>query len=223
MKKIKIDLKIMVLIVAIALIIALGIFLSNTINKDKIKKTNYMQVQTQIKIETVDENNESAQYVITVVDDSKVAKVTASFLQNETYIIDDEVFYEEGGRYKTFKIENSYRNLYSIMSDINLEEPIIEENQTKNYNPLVEKEIINVLLESLSIDKTTTRDEHAYIIIEDDHFKDFNIYLIDLAGYKGVNITISFKKLDSSYEIETPVFYKDIIDKVNESRFKILN
>lgn len=220
MKKIKINIKWVIAIIFLILLLASIMVVGSLANR---KIDNYDKYEMQIKIEafTLDEKREV--YTINVKDDGVLAKAETSFLANPVYIKDGKMIYEEGGRYKMYSPGSTYKDIYATIQNIELKDPVADYETEKSYNPSISKDVINALLEELQIDKKTARDEFAFVTVKKNKISEFSVYIIDLEGFKGVNLSLAFEGKNSEYSIESPVFYSAVTDEYDGKNLKLLN
>lgn len=204
-----------IVILTIVLVAMVGSFVAT--RKDR-KIKSYEKLYTQVVIDaTLKGEDSSKKETIDMFDDGKNAEANASFMSRPIYMTKRDMLYEENGRYKRIKSDYSIRNIYSILSKIDVE------NEDGNYRPTVKKEVIDEILKSLFIDYECDEDAIANVEIEDERIGEFSIYLRDFNGYDKFSIVFVFENLSDQYEVSVPVFYDNLIDEVDHKKLKFID
>lgn len=205
-----------ILLIVSALTVKL--FKSHTANKSNSLPKYTMR----IKVDTHDEQDKKETFLITTINDGINSKTDLSYINNPIYGYNGNLIYKSSGRYKEIDKKNSYIDIYRLLAEIDLGKEVKKDANSVDYNPTLTRNEINKIIDALCLGKETKRDEKAYIVIENGTLKEFSIYLIDIDGYRGINIVISFTELDKERKVEMPKIYDELIDRVEEKELYII-
>lgn len=212
MKKIK-NKKILIIILVVIFTISVILLLPKNKNKNFLT---YDKYSSKITVELLKEDNSSLKHLIAIKGNEKLLESTSTLLETPLYINNKGSFYLKGGRYQNIDSSYSYKNIYSTINKIDLNE------NEGSFHPVISKEIINEILDNLFIDYSVKDDITCNLTLENNRIKEFSIFLNDVPKLKRLGITITYEKLDPDYRIKTPIFYKDAIDLVDNEILKIL-
>lgn len=194
-----------------AIIISLVIF----INKSRI--VSYKRYSASIIVESTLKDDASKKIeTIELKDDGKIAEVSTSFIKAPIYIDKEGIFYENSGRFNKIVSDYSYRNIYKILADT------FKDYRDGNYHPELTKDTINKLLSCLFIDYEINRDAVGNLTIKNGRIEEFSLYLRNFYGYEKVGFVVTFENLDKNYKINSPTFYEDAIDEVDDRILRIV-
>lgn len=175
-----------------------------------------------VKIEAVKDDDSKESHTLEAVNLKNGSKVTGDFYQRSIYIDDGRTIFDDGGKYKYYDSKNSIRYLDDIIGKVDLGNVVEIDGDRANYNPLVSKDVINSLLDVLFIDRESSRDEHAFVVLKDKKVESFSLYLVGVDGYKDINISMTFGEIDKQDYFEMPVFYEEVMDKIDDDEIMII-
>lgn len=175
-----------------------------------------------IKVDAVTLDGTPLNYFVQVESDGKKAKAVSNGFDETLYIVDDILFFEEGGRIKYLETSKSYSNVMAKIDKFSMNNPINEEEKKKYYNFELSSKEINEILEHLFLGIETSRSENALAVKNDGRLESFTIYLIGIDGYQGINISISSKKERVPNKVDVPKLYDDLMDKIEKEELYLL-
>lgn len=168
-----------------------------------------------IRITATREDDSVFEHSFDVSSDGEIAKVNSDFYKGNVYVVKNKVIFDMGSKYIYYEDAKTIGNLKAIIDKIKLGSTVIDAEDVKSYNPDIEVDVINDILKMLFIDKVTTMPAAAHIIKEKDKLKSFSLYLVDIEGFKDINITISFEELKEKDKLKIPVLYEDIMERID--------
>jgi len=202
-----------VIIVIVVSILVLVVFalLIGRINKE----TGNTSYDANIKIDLVLNDDTSKVRTIEIVNNGKSAIVKTNYLDGDIYINNDGMFYLNGGRYKKIKTDNSYVDIYRLLTKIEKGKKIGEYDKVEIYNPVLSVNQSNELLNILHTGMSTNRTMTSHLELEKGGLKYFKLTYEDIEGYKSVSVSANFKEHEG--DVNIPKIYNDLIDEEEAS------
>ncbi len=168
--------------------------------------------EAMVQVQATSLEDESFTYNLEVMHVREKTLVRPDGSRRPIYVEGSRVIVDKGSKYEYYEDDNNISRLYKVIDGIDLGDTIDENGLEKMYNPVVPSETVNDILKMLFIDKETTRNERAHVVVREGRRASFSLYLIGIEGYKDVNITISFSK-ENREELNLPVFHSVLMDK----------
>ncbi len=183
------------------------------------RKTKDVSFDANIKVDLVLNDDTSKVRTIEIVNSGKNAIVKTNYLDGNIYINSDGMFYLNGGRYKKIKTEDSYIDIYKLLTKIEKGKKIGEHDQEEIYNPVLSVNQSNELLNILHTGMSTNRTMNSHLSLEKNKLKYFRVTYEDIEDYKSVSISVNFNVHKGDCNI--PKIYSDLIDEVDSSIINI--
>lgn len=204
--------KILIIIFSMCVSLVLVAFLIFMITSQDNSKNRYTAYKATVKVELVTKDNNHNNYTLKIFDDGKNAIANLSFSNSTIYMTKDKFIYSYDGGYRSIENEISYRELYKTIGNIDLGDKVSTNGKEVRYNPKLENETINIILDSINLGKHTKEERNAFMILKDDKIEKFSLYLTELEDYNSCNIVVTFNDLEDNI-IEIPKIYKELLNK----------
>lgn len=213
-------LKIAITVCLVLVFILVAIF-TRIDSKDDNKNDVYTSYKALISVDYVDKKDVQRRDTLKIFDDGKNAIADLSFSENTVYMTKDETIYSDKGEYKTILHGKSYKDFYKIVSSLDLGTEVSSKDTKKTYNPHLDSQTINAILDSINLGKNTEEERNALVVTKEGKIENFSLYLTEIEGYKRCNITATFSRLEKE-PVEIPKIYKELSSEGKREKLFIL-
>lgn len=198
---------VIIIIISIVLLIGVALLFGKLSSKGKEKEV--FKYSFDVLIEFADDKK-AKRTTMSFKNDGKSTVGRVGYLDNLLYVVDEDLYLADNGKYHKLKRKNSYKDIYRILGKLDFPK------EDGNYNPKIEKETANALLESLLIDSSVEKDVYANLTFKDGRIVKFSLYLSNANNFAKLDISIVFGTLEEDFENNLPVFYDEITDEMKE-------
>lgn len=159
--------------------------------------------------------NENKSTTIELENDGETTKVKHSDFDFSIYAFEDSIKYKDRSRYKKIEKINNYSKIINILEKIEIP------SNSNNQNPVVNSNIINELLDCLSIDLKVEKEVTTNMSLKDQKIVYFSMYLTDVDKFQNLSIKMNFEYEKREDKIVVPIFYEEVTDTIKDDPFII--
>lgn len=196
MKKRKIIIAVGVIISVVAIV-----FVTRLVKVPEVKFDSYERYSMSMSID-VEEKDKVDTYLFEIYYDGTNARINSSTVNKDSYLIDNKLYYLDGDTYYWHRVDKSFLEVASILSNFDEIKSISEDGDRKYYEALPSKMQWESLLENIYFEIETKVPVKVNLVSVDDKIVEFSAN-VEVDDVRKTNMNVTFEEMDSDFVVNT--------------------